>query len=141
MFTNCGPATGAGSVSISTGSAASPPRRAPGVVPGGALPRMPGRGGHAGARVAPLPVSGWSAFRNTWRHLLTPTQLQDDGVVTALARGLRRGGASSSRTTGGKNNSSLDDALHSQCVHGKGTHIQRRTADPLNLRITEVHRE
>ena len=46
-----------------------PRRHAPGVVPGGALPRMLGRGGHAGARVAPLPVSGWSASQNTRHHL------------------------------------------------------------------------
>ena len=44
-------------------------RRAPGVAPGGALPRMPGRGGHAGACVAPLPVSGWSASQNTRHHV------------------------------------------------------------------------
>ena len=60
-----------------------PRRHAPGVVPGGALPRMPGRGGHAGARVAPLPVSGWSASQNTRHHL-------DDTDAAAGRRRRRR---------------------------------------------------
>ena len=141
MFTNCGSATGAGSVSISTGSAASlagmrrvscPAEiclvcREEADTPEHVLLRCPCL---AGARLRILGTI-----------YMTPTQLQDDGVAAASARGLRRGGAASSRTTGGKNNSSLDDALHSHCVHGKGTHIQRRAADILHLRITEVHRE
>ena len=37
-------------------------------VTGGALPCLSGRGGHTGACVARLPVSGWSAPQNARRH-------------------------------------------------------------------------
>ena len=140
MFTNCGSATGAGSVSISTGSAASlagmrrvscPAElclicREEADTPEHVLLRCPCL---AGARLRILDTI-----------YMTPTQLQDDGVVAASARDLRRGGGAGSRTAGGQNNSSLDDALRSHCVHGKGTHMQRHAADILNLRITDVHR-
>ena len=55
-------------------------------VPGGTLPRVPGRGRCAGRHAAPMPVPGRSAPRLLGSINVTTKQLQDDGVVAALAQ-------------------------------------------------------
>ena len=78
MFTSCGPVNGAGPVSISTLSSPPPPDRPPLLAgvrrvseveqrgAGGALPRLSGRGGHAGACAAPLGTNVLGGTLSTW---------------------------------------------------------------------------
>ena len=55
-------------------------------VPGGTLPRVPERGRCAGRHAAPMPVPGRSAPRLLGSINVSTKQLQDDGVVAALAQ-------------------------------------------------------
>ena len=137
MFTNCGSATGAGSVSISTGSAASlagmrrvscPAElclvcREEADTPEHVLLRCPCL---AGARLRILGTI-----------YITPTQLQKTASSPPRPAASDADEPLAPGRPEEKNNSSLDDALHSHRVHGKGTHIQRDAADILNLRTTE----